>query len=377
MGKNRILEHPILPSVKKESIYFKYSNKVLEAQKDEMISTALFANGIKIFGKHPKDGAEQGIFCANGQCSQCLVVANGKTVKACIAKIEPDMEVFPIEGIPQLPEDNIPDKTSFTPPEVFQTEVFIMGGGPAGLSAAIDLASSGVKVIIADDKHILGGKLGLQTHNFFGSVKECYAGVRGIDIGTILTEKVNRHKNITVWLNSPVVGLFSDKKIGVVKEGRYVLVEPEYFLVSAGAREKILAFPGSDLPGIYGAGAFQTLVNRDLIKAADKLFVVGGGNVGLIAAYHALQAGIDVLGLVEAMPQCGGYKVHLDKIKRLGVSIWTSHTVLKAEGKGKLEKVTIAEIDKNFTPVANTEMTFEVDTLLIATGLSPINTAII
>ncbi|MCP4180988.1 MAG: FAD-dependent oxidoreductase [bacterium] len=373
MEKNRILEHPILPSVKKESIYFKYNNKVLEAQKDEMISTALFANGIKIFGKHPKDEAEQGIFCANGQCAQCLVVANGKTVKSCITKIECDMEVFPVEGIPQLPEDNTPDKTSFIPPKIFKTEVFIMGGGPAGLSAAIDLASSGVKVILADDKHILGGKLGLQTHNFFGSVKDCYAGIRGIDIGTILTEKVNQHKNITVWLNSPVVGLFSDKKIGVVKDGKYVLVQPEYFLVAAGAREKVLAFPGSDLPGIYGAGAFQTLVNRDLIKAADKLFIVGGGNVGLIAAYHALQAGINVLGLVEAMPQCGGYKVHLDKIKRLGIPIWTKHTVLKAEGKGKLEKLTIAEVDKNFKPVKNTEMTFELDTLLIATGLSPIN----
>jgi sarcosine oxidase, subunit alpha len=373
MEINRIIKHPILPAIERESICFKYNNHIFKAKKDEMISTALFANGIKKFGKHPKDGAEQGIFCANGQCAQCLVVANGKTVKACISKIEDGMKVFPIEGIPQLPEDNIPNKNVFIPPKKYKTEVFIMGGGPAGLSAAIELASSGIKVIIADDKYILGGKLGLQTHNFFGSVKDCYAGIRGIDIATILTEKINQHKNITVWLNSPVVGLFSDKKIGVVKDGKYVLVQPEYFLVAAGAREKVLAFPGSDLPGVYGAGAFQTLVNRDLIKAADKLFIVGGGNVGLIAAYHALQAGIDVLGLVEAMPQCGGYKVHLDKLKRLGVPIWTKHTVLKTEGKGKLEKVTIVKVDKNFKPIQNTEMTFELDTLLIATGLSPIN----
>jgi len=110
-----------------------------------------------------------------------------------------------------------------------------------------------------------------------------------------------------------------------------------------------------------------------MVKSADKLFVLGGGNVGLIAAYHALQAGIDVLGLAEALPECGGYKVHLDKIKRLGVPVWTSHTVLQALGNNKLEKVIIAKVDNNFQPIPGTEAEIEVDTLLIAVGLSPVN----
>jgi ferredoxin len=95
--------------------------------------------------------------------------------------------------------------------------------------------------------------------------------------------------------------------------------------------------------------------------------------VGLIAAYHALQAGIDAVGLVEALPEVGGYKVHADKIKRLGVPIWTRHTVLRAEAgpDGEhLERVTIAAIDDRFRPIAGTERTFEVDTLLVAVGLS-------
>lgn len=132
-------------------------------------------------------------------------------------------------------------------------------------------------------------------------------------------------------------------------------------------------FPGSDLPGVYGAGAFQTLVNRDLIHCAERLFIIGGGNVGVIAAYHALQAGIDVVGLVEALPACGGYKVHVDKIKRLGVPVWTSHTILKAEGEGCVERVVVASIDSNFEPVAGTERVLEADTVLVAVGLSPVN----
>ena len=372
MCDNRITDHPILKCKEKELITFYYQDRKLKAYKGEVISTALFANNIKVFGKHHKDEAEQGIFCANGQCAQCLVIANGNSVKSCVAEIEENMVVEPITDIPPLPEENNPVNSS-KEIQKHKTQVFIMGAGPAGLSAAIELASKGVQVIIADDKNILGGKLGLQTHNFFGSVKDCYAGIRGMDIGTILAKEVEKFKNIKIWLNSPVVGVFSDKYIGVNKNGNYVLVKPDIFLVASGAREKALAFPGCDLPGIYGAGAFQTLVNRDLVKSADKLFVVGGGNVGLIAAYHALQAGIEVLGLVEALPECGGYKVHLDKIKRLDVPVWTSHTILKAEGNGKLEKVTVAKVDQNFTPIPGSETEFETDTLLLAVGLSPVN----
>ena len=219
----------------------------------------------------------------------------------------------------------------------------------------------------------LGGKLSLQTHNFFGSIRDCFAGSRGMDIGENLANLVNQDNNIDVWINSPVVGVFVDRLVGIVKDGKYTLVKPKTILVTAGAREKTLAFPGCDLPGVYGAGAFQTLVNRDLIKPTDKLFVVGGGNVGLIGAYHALQAGIDVIGIVEALPECGGYKVHLDKIKRLGIPIFTSHTVLRAEGKGHLERVIITEIDDKFEPIKGTEAVFEADTLLIAVGLNPVN----
>ncbi|MFX0148646.1 MAG: (2Fe-2S)-binding protein, partial [Candidatus Hodarchaeota archaeon] len=137
--------------------------------------------------------------------------------------------------------------------------------------------------------------------------------------------------------------------------------------------EKMLIFPGNTLPGVYGAGAFQTLVNRDLVKAANKTFIVGGGNVGLIAGYHAIQAGIEVVGLIEALPHCGGYKVHEDKLRRLGVPIYTNHTVISANGEKKVESITIGQIDTNFNFVNGTEKSFECDTILIAVGLNPVD----
>jgi ferredoxin len=93
----------------------------------------------------------------------------------------------------------------------------------------------------------------------------------------------------------------------------------------------------------------------------------------LIAGYHALQAGIAVVGLVEVMPECGGYKVHRDKLVRLGVPVYTSHTVLRAEGREGVETVTIARVDERYRPVPGSEKTYGCDTLLIAVGLDPVN----
>ena len=371
MTDYRIQSHPILPIEEREVFDFAWQGRTIQARAGETIATALFANGIRTFGYHPKDGSPQGIFCANGQCAQCTVIADGLPVKSCMALVKPGMAVAPITALPELPESK-PAQT-FQPVETLQVDCLVIGGGPAGLSAAIELGQRGIRVLVIDDKHRLGGKLVLQTHRFFGSINACYAGTRGIDIATKLASDLEQYSSIETWLNSTAVAVYSDKKVGVVRDGQYVLIEPKALLVAAGAREKSLTFKGNTLPGVYGAGAFQTLVNRDLIRCSERLFIIGGGNVGLIAGYHALQAGIEVAGLVEALPECGGYKVHKDKLVRMGVPIFTSHTVLSANGTDSVESVTIAAIDKDWKPIPGTEQTFACDTLLIAVGLDPVD----
>ncbi len=372
----RIEQHPILPIPSRCKISFTWKGRAMEALEGETLASALFAAGVRVFGRHAKDGAAQGIFCANGQCAQCLVLADGIPVKSCMELVRPGVRVEPVEGLPELPrvEAGAAGLESARPIETVRVPALIIGGGPAGLSAAIELGKRGIPTLLIDDKHRLGGKLVLQTHRFFGSIEAVYAGTRGIDIATRLENDVRSFPCVRVWLQSAALAVYSDKKVGVLVENRrYVLVEPEILLVTAGAREKNLAFPGNTLPGVYGAGAFQTLVNRDLVKPTGRLFIVGGGNVGLIAGYHALQAGIAVVGLVEVLPECGGYKVHRDKLARLGVPIYTSHTVLSANGTDAVESVTIARVDEKFRPVKGSERSFDCDTLLIAVGLDPVN----
>ncbi|MEF3280627.1 MAG: FAD-dependent oxidoreductase [Elusimicrobiota bacterium] len=370
---NRVKTHPIVEIKERKKIRFYFEGKEMFAFEGEVISSALFANGIKIFGYHKKDNAPQGIFCANGQCSQCSVIAWGKVVKACITKVKEDMEIYAIKGVASIDFEEKTIKNNYSKIEEIETDVIVVGGGPSGLSAAIELGKFNLDVLVVDDKDKPGGKLVLQTHKFFGSVDDCYAGMRGIEIADKLASDISKYPSIKIWLESTVFGVFSDKKIGVIKNGVCYLIKPKLAIFATGAREKTLLFEGNTLPGIYGAGAFQTLVNRDLVKASDRIFIVGGGNVGLIAAYHAIQANIKVVGLCEVSEKCGGYKVHEDKIKRLGVKVYTSHTILKAEGKDCVERVIICEVDKNYNPIPGREKVFNVDTILIACGLNPVN----
>lgn len=371
MTDNRIKAHPVLEIPSKERVSFYWDTSKLMANKDEMISSALFANNIKIFGHHHKDGSAQGIFCANGQCAKCTVMANGVPVKACMTGVKENMIVQSVEGLPKLPDVDEPPQISAI--EHIQTDVLIIGGGPAGLSAAIQLEENHISTILVDDKKELGGKLVLQTHKFFGSQEDSHAGMRGMDIGRMLAQKVEDSHYIDVWKNSTALYVFNDKRVGILKDGVYKIVTPRVILNAAGAREKFLRFKGNSLAGIYGAGAFQTLVNRDLVKPTEKLFIIGGGNVGIIAGYHALQAGIQVVGLCEALPRCGGYKVHEDKLKRLGVPIYTSHSIVSANGEESVSSVTIARIDKNFQVIEGTDKTFACDTILIAVGLESVS----
>jgi sarcosine oxidase, subunit alpha len=377
MPPNRIESHPILPIPAQETIEFSWQGQKLTARKGETIAAALIANGIDVFGHHPKDGSPLGLFCANGQCSQCLVLLEGRPVKACMTVVQPGASIMPADGLPDISHlSTAPiDTPSEVEQEILEVPVLIIGGGPAGLSAGIELGKLGIEVILVDDKSRLGGKLVLQTHRFFGSTEAVYAGTRGINIARKLSDELAQYPSVETWTDTIAIAVYEEKVVGLwrMDQDSYVMVRPQVLLIAAGARERSLPFKGNTLPGIYGAGAFQTLVNRDRVKPAENLLIVGGGNVGLIAGYHALQAGINVVGLVEAMPHCGGYKVHEDKLARFNVPIMTSHTILEARGKDHVSSVVIAEVDENFQPIPGTERELSCDCVLIAVGLNPVD----
>ena len=251
------------------------------------------------------------------------------------------------------------------------TEIAIVGAGAAGLMAAIEASHAGAEVTVVDENQKPGGQLFKQLHKFFGSASH-RAGTRGFDIGEQLLEE-SEDIGVGVLLDAVCWGLFDGNRLALERGDRSELLEYEKLILATGASEKPLAFPGWTLPGVMGAGAAQTMVNVNRVLPGDRVLMVGAGNVGLIVSYQLLQAGAEVVAVIEGLPQIGGYGVHASKIRRAGVPILTAHTILRADGTDSVSSATIARVDENWQPIDGTEQRLDVDTVCLAVGLSPMS----
>lgn len=258
---------------------------------------------------------------------------------------------------------------------MIEKEVVVIGGGPSGLSAAVEAAKRGAEVLVVDENLRAGGQLFKQIHKFFGSSAH-QAGVRGIDIASELLEQT-RECGVEVWLNSAVVGLFKEKKVTIKRtlannSEKLEIIQAKKIVIATGASENAVSFKGWTLPGVMGAGAAQTMINVNRVLPGKRILMIGSGNVGLIVSYQLLQAGAEVVAVIEASPQIGGYGVHAAKIRRAGVPIYTSHTIQEAIGKKNVEKAVICEVNDKWQPIRGTEEVLKVDTITIAAGLKPL-----
>ncbi len=248
-------------------------------------------------------------------------------------------------------------------------ELIVIGAGPAGLSAAIEAAKAGMRVIVFDENAKPGGQLFKQIHKFFGS-KEHKAKIRGFRIGEALLQEATS-LNVTVRLNATVMGLFANKEITVMTDDRIEHYKGDSIVIATGASENMIPFEGWTLPGVIGAGAAQTMMNLHGVKPGERILMVGSGNVGLVVSFQLKQAGCDVVAVVDASPRVGGYGVHAAKVARTGVPFYMAHTVVRAEGDTCVTGAVIAEVDSSWQTVAGSEKHIEVDTICLAVGLSP------
>ncbi len=249
-------------------------------------------------------------------------------------------------------------------------EAIVIGAGPAGLSAAIEAAKYGVKITVIDENSRPGGQLFKQIHRFFGSSAH-FAGTRGYEIGNYLLSE-SKSLGVRVLLNTAVWGIFSENRLGIKTEEKTEIIQAKKIIIATGASENPVCFPGWTLPGVMGAGAVQTMMNLHRVLPGKKILMVGSGNVGLIVSYQLLQAGADVIAVVELLPEIGGYLVHAMKIARAGVNIFTSHTIIKAEGRNGVQKVIVGKVDEKFQIIKGSEKEYKVDLICIAAGLTPL-----
>lgn len=254
------------------------------------------------------------------------------------------------------------------------TDVLIIGGGPAGLCAAIEAASYGASVILADENPRMGGQLYKQIHKFFGS-KAHFAGTRGFEIAKLLIKQAEE-LGVDIRPNTRALGLMDDGCVTLLditpgKKHSRETIQAKTVILATGAKENALPFPGWTIPGVMGAGAAQTFANVHGTLVGKDIVIIGSGNVGLIVGYQLTQAGANIKAIVEAAPKVGGYAVHAGKIHRAGVPLLLSHTILEAKGTEHVTGAVIAKVDEKFRPIPGTEEEIACDTILLATGLSP------
>ncbi|MCS7127934.1 MAG: FAD-dependent oxidoreductase [Sulfolobales archaeon] len=372
MSDRRMWSHPIISFKRGKRIFFNFEGRLVEAYEGESIITALYAIGVTTFSWSPKFKRPRGAFCMIGKCSSCLsTVDRVPNTRICI---EPVREGVFIERQRELPF--ISAERPLLNDQVEKAEaavdLLIIGGGPAGLHAALTASTLGVKVALVDEGTRLGGQLIKQTHKFFGA-RNYYGGVRGFEIAEKLSKKIEGSSNILVYRNATAYGFFHEG-VGVIArhpKPMNIVFKPRAVIVCTGAMERGLEFENNDLPGIMGAGGAQTLMNQYGVKPGDKALVVGSGNVGLIVSYQLLQAGVEVRAIVEITRSIGGWFVHAAKVVRLGVPIYLGHSIVKAIGSRHVEEAVVQAFDDQMNPIPGTEKRFNVDLVLLAVGLMP------
>ena len=249
-----------------------------------------------------------------------------------------------------------------------EIEVLVIGGGPAGLCAASAAASMGAKALICERNQSLGGQLMIQTGKFFGNK---HAGLRGFQIGAELLSEIASYPQIEVWTGTTVLGIYEDGIVTCLHQGEHQKIKPAQIVIATGASENFLSFPGNDLPGVYAAGAAETLVHAG-VKPAERVLMVGAGNIGLTVSYQLKQSGVEVAAVIEVMPKIGGYLVHASKLQRCGIPIRTSTTIAEAYGDGKVEGARIVQLDENRQVIPGSEEDIACDAICLSVGLSPL-----
>jgi len=370
----KIISHPILEIPEEEYTEFEFEGKIVKARKGQTIGAALHQAGYPVH-QHSLKGRNRTMECGIGKCGACEMLVDGSVRRICITKVDGVKKISRIvsgEAFSSVMPGNLQKEKGKT---LYKTTVAIIGAGPSGLSVREELNKAGIDNIVIDNNDEIGGQFKMQTHQFFFFEKEHkFGGMRGFDIAKTLAG--DSHEGI--MLNSVVWDILEGKRLAVknIDTQEIFYVDADALVVATGAVPFMPAFKNDDLPGVYTATVFQMMMNRQFTLLGKNVLTVGAGNIGYLTSYQAMQAGAHIKAIIEAMPREGGFPVQANRVRRLGIPIMTSYTLVEAipnEDRSGVIGAIIAKCE-NFKPVPGTEVRIDgIDCINICTGLLPDN----
>jgi glycine/D-amino acid oxidase-like deaminating enzyme len=349
------------------SISFRFDGQPIEALDGETVAAALSAAGITAL-RRTASGAPRGVFCGMGACWDCVVTVDGRIgQRACLTRARDGMTV--LSGFPGVlaPPEPSPE------PAERDCDVLVVGGGVAGLSAAIAAAEAGAAVVLLDERHAPGGQYAKPLAPSHADA----APDRQFALGATLRERAQQ-AGASIESGAMVWGAFAADEIAAMVRGQSVTCRPKRLILATGAHEAPAPVPGWTLPGVMTTGGLQTLARSQRVSPGDRVLIAGNGPLNLQLACELLAGGIKPVAVLEAAGRPGvlsGLSVlrmsfsapdllregkdMLATLKKAGVPVYWRTALDRIEGDGRVQRAIAGK------------HRFDVDTVALNMGFQP------